>query len=422
MSVMNKGTLIELVSREHGLKAQSSWSEDIEVALEAMSRVRECSPETMGVRAISDAALRRELVGFLTINESYFFRQKEHFEFLDEHLQERLADTTFGRFTIWSAGCADGEEALSIAITIKDRFNELGKKRFHIVANDIDQFALRRAAQGRFAQWAFRDVPTRIIRRHFTELDGKYVIDRSLLEIVQFLHCSMFEMETFLLPASVDVAFFRNVAIYLNREATAEIYKIFERLLKEGALLFVAPSDPRPPDESFCPADDQSTTIFRRQTKRVRPKRVSYTHTPPEPARKISIPPPFVPSIDQVGMLGDRGDLEEALAAAEAVIEADTTCTQGYVLKGHLLLAVGRIEEAIADFRRALFLDGDGKVARYWYVISLMRGGHQDQAMVHLDELLRQLSGLHPELILNDGETTVEELLQEASSLRENGI
>ena len=101
------------------------------------------------------------LASHLTINETYFFREKRIFEILEwEILPPLLASRRAGerRLRIWSAGCASGEEAYSIAILLHKVLPDLQDWQITVLATDISQRALRKAEQGIYSQWSFREV------------------------------------------------------------------------------------------------------------------------------------------------------------------------------------------------------------------------------------------------------------------------
>jgi chemotaxis protein methyltransferase CheR len=93
-----------------------------------------------------------DLVGELSVGETYFFREPAHFAFLGSEVlpdvQRRRGNTHTIR--IWSAGCASGEEAYSLAILL----DQAGlAERVHLLATDMSRAALARMRQGAYTAW-----------------------------------------------------------------------------------------------------------------------------------------------------------------------------------------------------------------------------------------------------------------------------
>lgn len=92
-------------------------------------------------------AERRALISALTTNVTEVFREPHHFVLLAAHLASwsRQARNADGRFAIWSAGCASGEEPLSIAATCRAVLGTRWSTRVQILASDVDEAILDRA-------------------------------------------------------------------------------------------------------------------------------------------------------------------------------------------------------------------------------------------------------------------------------------
>jgi chemotaxis protein methyltransferase CheR len=115
-----------------------------------------------------------ELVNELTVGESYFFREPQIFDFIrDEVFPEVLARRgATHTLRIWSAGCASGEEAYSLAITLIDAGLD-----GHVLATDLSQRALQRARAATYRRWALRGLESLLIRRCFHEAGNAWTLD-----------------------------------------------------------------------------------------------------------------------------------------------------------------------------------------------------------------------------------------------------
>ncbi len=116
-----------------------------------------------------------QVVRALTVGETYFLRNKGHFDALATHiLPEIIArrEHSSRRIRIWSAGCATGEEPYSVAITLRELIPNPESWNILILATDINRDALRKAREGLYGAWSFRGVEKRI-QDHYFHLNGK---------------------------------------------------------------------------------------------------------------------------------------------------------------------------------------------------------------------------------------------------------
>lgn len=101
------------------------------------------------------------LAGHLTVRETYFFRDKIHFEALRGYLLPGLIDARRKSnrcLRIWSAGCATGEEPYSIAILLSKMIPDIEDWDITILATDINPIFLQKASEGLYSEWSLRSV------------------------------------------------------------------------------------------------------------------------------------------------------------------------------------------------------------------------------------------------------------------------
>ena len=166
----------------------------------------------------------------LTINLSYFFRNPETFEYV-----RQLIVSEFGGrndLTFWSAGCAQGEEAYSLAIIAAEVHM---RDRVRIYGTDIDDSVLAKARLGKFPVSSFQYMTPDIKRKYFQEEKQTCTIDESLRSLVDFKHLDLFEKPDFGL---CDIIMCRNVLIYLDRKGQSTVLRnFFEQLREDGYLV-----------------------------------------------------------------------------------------------------------------------------------------------------------------------------------------
>ncbi len=175
------------------------------------------------------------LLKTIPINLSYFYRNPEVFECFQRNVLPALNKKR--QLSFWSAGCASGEEAYSIAIALHEALgDEILKCRIHIYGTDVDVEAIEQAEKGVYTDFALSYLPAELINRYFKKDNGNYEIVPYLKKYVQFYRIDLFEIPPF---EKVDVIFCRNVLIYLAKEGQKEIIKIFHDKLKPTGFLIL---------------------------------------------------------------------------------------------------------------------------------------------------------------------------------------
>lgn len=176
----------------------------------------------------------------LTTNETYFFREPKHFDFLrDRVLPARRAGAMF---RVWSAACSSGEEPYSIAMLLADR---LGEALWEIVASDISTRVLERARSGQYAQERAENIPQNYLRSYCLKgigrQEGTFIIDRQLRGKINFMQINLNEP----LPrlGDFDVVFLRNVMIYFDLETKRKVVQRLAATIKPGGYLLIGHSE-----------------------------------------------------------------------------------------------------------------------------------------------------------------------------------
>lgn len=174
-------------------------------------------------------------VDLLTTNETYFFREQKHFDFLRSMLAGRGANTR--PFRVWSAASSSGEEAYSIAMLLDDC---LGDSAWEVVASDISSSVLDKARTGVYPLTRSKDISHVYLKRYclkgIGEHEGMLMVVPELRNRVRFLQINLNAK----LPelGEFDVIFLRNVMIYFNQETKREVVsRLFPRLRDGGYFL-----------------------------------------------------------------------------------------------------------------------------------------------------------------------------------------
>lgn len=180
----------------------------------------------------------------LTNKESYFFRERAHLALLaEEVIPERLrVMRQEGRkeFRVLSAGCGQGQEPYSVAMAVADSGRLPPGYRLDILAVDVDAAALDAARAGVYTAHSLRGVGDDARARFFRRVEsGRFEIRPAFRRDVTFRRANLAGEYWARGVPEQDVAFCRNVLIYLNEEAQAEAIRSLYRVLAPGGYLFV---------------------------------------------------------------------------------------------------------------------------------------------------------------------------------------
>src|SRR5690606_30081485 len=153
------------------------------------------------------------MIDLLTTNETYFFREPPHFEFLVQQALPKLADRR--PVKVWSAACSTGEEPYTLAMVLTEYLSEGG---WNMLATDINSTVLEVAQGGLYDASAAEKIPQHYLDRYCLKgvrsKAGLMMIDPRLRKPIKF---QQFNLHTeFSHFGSFDIIFLRNVMIYFN--------------------------------------------------------------------------------------------------------------------------------------------------------------------------------------------------------------
>lgn len=214
------------------------------------------------------------LLAELTIGETYFFREPGQFKFLRNEVipwftKHRAA--THG-IRAWSAACASGEEAYSLAILL----GELRPGASDIVlGTDISRARLSSAQRARYRRWSLRALPELDIERLFRQRGDIFELKATYRNITDFRYLNLAEDNYPAISTAVwgmDIIFCRNVLIYFDRETIQRVGgRLIDSLSTDGWLLLGA-SDPVLSDYVRCDVvQTESGLVYRKSTGMRRP-------------------------------------------------------------------------------------------------------------------------------------------------------
>lgn len=176
----------------------------------------------------------------ITTNLTAFHREPQHFHLLaDTMLPALLQQPRRKGLRLWSAGCATGQEAWSLALTLLQAVPDLQRRNVKILATDIDASCLATARQGSYPARECRQLPPAVLQRYFRrEPAGEvatYTVGEQLRRLVSFRHLNL--VGPWPMRGDFDVIFCRNVFIYFDPATRLQLVREFARHQQPGSYL-----------------------------------------------------------------------------------------------------------------------------------------------------------------------------------------
>ncbi len=199
-----------------------------------------------------------------------FLRDPELFAALRTQILPELVATSRERhqeLRLWSAGCATGEEAYSLAILVCEVLGEdLARFDVRIFATDLDADAVAFARRGIYPERAVRGLPAELLARYFTAGPDGYAIHKQVRALVIFGEHDLGQRAPF---PRIDLVLCRNVLIYFSKELQQRALQLFAFALREGGYLVLGSAETVSPlAEFFVPALPAHKVSRRQGTRR----------------------------------------------------------------------------------------------------------------------------------------------------------
>lgn len=183
--------------------------------------------------------------------ETYFFRDKGQWAILEEEIFPELIERRAAQrcLRIWSAGCATGEEAYSLAMTVDALLPSERNWEVCILGTDINRRAIEHAKYGSYRQWSFRMVKSDVQQRYFVKQGETWNLKDHIRPMVTF-HLGNLMRDAFPSQTSglykMDLILCRNVFLYFEPDAIAHVTKKMTDVLTCGGYLMTGHNELRP--------------------------------------------------------------------------------------------------------------------------------------------------------------------------------
>jgi chemotaxis protein methyltransferase CheR len=186
---------------------------------------------------------RQRMIVALTTNVTRFFREPHHFDHLrDKVLPPLLANAKRGgQVRIWSAGCSNGQEPYSIALTVLSLMPDAPDHDVRILATDIDTQMLAEARAGVYSSQIMAPVPGELRARWFERDGDDWRATEPLRRLVTFNELNL--IGDWPMRRQFQAIFCRNVVIYFEEETQAQVFNRFLPLMSPDARLYIGHSE-----------------------------------------------------------------------------------------------------------------------------------------------------------------------------------
>lgn len=387
-----------------------------------------------------------ELIAELTIGETYFFRYREQFEALRTTVLPGIIarNQHSRRLHVWSAGCATGAEAYSVAILLSRELSQhIQGWDISIVGTDINRAFLARARDGRFDEWAFRSTPDEVRHACFHQSGNSWVINPEYKRRVAFQYHNLVKHP---FPSLVnnlccfDLILCRNAMIYFSRDIMRKLIAQFHQSLVEGGWLLVGHAEPNTElFQSFGTVNVPGATLYQKTERSAysngtrdvelyppmildlaAPNGVALPTLLEPPAKHMPVAisiPPAAPTLSDVRLLADQREWADAARCSRKLLETDALNPRAHFYYALVLEQMGRHVEGEQSLRKTIYLDRSFVLAHYYLGLILQTRGERRAAVRSFENARALLRNLDAGQIFADAnELTASDLMSLAET------
>lgn len=179
-------------------------------------------------------------IDLLTTNETYFFREPAHFDFLRDQVLPALPP---GPTRVWSAASSSGEEAYTLCMVLAEALGS--GRRWEVFGSDLSTRVLDSARRAHYPMTRAERIPRELLHRYCLKgtgaQAGTFLVDRALRARTEFRQINLIEPLPDIGP--FDVVFLRNVMIYFDMATKREVVNRVLGRMRPGGWLFVSHSE-----------------------------------------------------------------------------------------------------------------------------------------------------------------------------------
>jgi len=183
----------------------------------------------------------QELMNGITVNETYFFREKDQFEVLvNRILPELHASLPANKpLRILSSPCSTGEEPYSMILHIVEEGKVVEERDIEVVGIDIDSTVIKKAQAAKYTERSVHAIPKNILTKWFNKKSLGYELGEDLQGTVDFQVANVFDKTQMRKLGKFDVIFSRNMLIYFDDASRKEVAMTFYDMLNPGGYVLL---------------------------------------------------------------------------------------------------------------------------------------------------------------------------------------
>lgn len=416
----NLQLVADIIGRELGLHYPTSRLSEL---LRGFERTTELFQNNLSAENLIEEILKaksipqhlyKSLSNALTINETYFFRESPAINLFKTVIIKEI-ESNNGNYKIWSAGCSSGEEPFTLAIIIKEMLPEHIAKNVTIIATDLSDQVLKKANEGIYTQWSFRETPNDIRDKYFKLKDGKWHISDHIKKMVSYSHLNLISENYPCVSKGINdlnLIFCRNVLMYFSHvNITMVTNKLYNSLCEGGWLVtsqvelnnelfpsfskaiigdgffyrkvkFIAPQEklgyekkPIIPAKISAKNSDHNSSSEITHKKRLTNNKVTEINLLTHKRVRAHNPAVIInnehnnlvseSSIQIAKMLANKGEYAQALEILEKQSNPDSLNLDFFYLYATILSEKGDIEKAAEYYKRCIYLNPTHILANY---------------------------------------------------------
>jgi len=181
------------------------------------------------------------LMNAITVNETYFFREKDQFEVLVNRILPELHESMPANrpLRILSSPCSTGEEPYSMILHIVEEGEVVEKRDIEVVGIDIDSTVIEKAKAAKYSERSVHAIPKPILGRWFDKKSLSYNLSEDLQGTVDFHVANIFDKTQMRKLGKFDVIFSRNMLIYFDDASRKEVAMTFYDMLNPGGYVLL---------------------------------------------------------------------------------------------------------------------------------------------------------------------------------------
>jgi chemotaxis protein methyltransferase CheR len=359
--------------------------------------------------ATHDVEALARIASVCCIGETTFLRHPEHFAALGRLVAGASIGEARRPLQAWSAGCATGEEAYSLAAVLGAH-----PAGVRVLGTDLNATAIAHARAGKYGRWSLRGVDPAAVESWLSLHDLGATVSPELSTRVEL---AVHNLVTDRYPEGLDVVFCRNVLLYFDADAAEAVIARMYSSLRPGGVLFLGYFDPSPGNGApFVEERSLAVRYFRKPVALHAPPPLPVLPAPAIPVAPVAIVPAPVQLRERLATargLSDRGARGEALRLLAEACREHPLEVEPHVLTAMIAEEEGLSPLSLEAARRAYFLAPDEPVTAFWLGVCLDRAGDVRQARLRFRQALGALERyLDPSRPLPHGEGITASMLR----------